>query len=285
LDKYNSTEYRAISRNENCLFAIHELCLQSIQSLRSSEVRNGILCYPNLLIPFYPLFFAVGSTTETCEATEFTVKPVLGAIIMKTTTGPKFVADLAWSCLNTICNSIIPLDNLCICFASFGDTRSPLVFHTITILLSKCIERLTLPSSNTSATLLSTCIPVLYSGLSCKKADGKTAARSALAHVQKIFFQIEDIFPETRRGSRVESPESKASPEEDDEQVIVEGVSVEYGSFEMYLDARKCAEVRREIQKLVAGSNSAPCSNPGVKSSPIRAKLSTNRADLEVGRK
>jgi hypothetical protein len=176
--------------------ALFELALLSINSLRSAEVRNAIFSILNLLVKCnLPNSYPTSSSSR-----------AFGALLGRTASSPKFLSDLALSAVNQICDSLPPVLAIQHILLNIH-LKHATIFNNMILLLNKTTMKLDktqiaesspiLPVNDAggadklgeeavgdqSGTLLSQLIVALYDGLSSKKAEGKIAARLALAFI------------------------------------------------------------------------------------------------------
>lgn len=156
--------------------SVVDIMIEATASLRSCVIRNGLLCMRRFLRYFNTL-------VDASECIELTVK-IVGALLNRTTNGPKFICETANEILVIAAvEKQVPVLTFFKGLLPYVTHRSPEVSSKAIILSTKCVQAM---DNLTSAAALSGTqqyrdpLKIAAIGLTTRLAKGKEAAKDAL---------------------------------------------------------------------------------------------------------
>jgi hypothetical protein len=155
----------------NVDFQLHiELMLSSLDSLRSSEVRNGLAACRLLLCKLYN------------SLTMAQINAICTALTNRSASGPKFIILEAVEALEAISNALPPLTMIESLLNSIHNKNADVANRSI-VMISKKFLLCAIDIIN-NETILPNVIKALSVGLSSKRSSGRQFSKEALIHLR-----------------------------------------------------------------------------------------------------
>lgn len=148
------------------------LVYEAVNSLRSVEVRNGIMAMETLLITHHLIL------------DELEVSNCMVSLVQKSSSGPKFLSELAFTSICKIIQSI-PCSIAVATIAPMVTNKNFSIAGQSAIILSKCVDTFTIDIEHYETTLTKL-LTALSQGLKSKKTDAKVACKAALLRLIEI---------------------------------------------------------------------------------------------------
>lgn len=167
LNKFHSSDV-----HESVYLSIQSVIIAALCSLRSVEVRCAVLGLQSLLTNSYTLL------------TQKDITDNILALLNRSCTGPKFLCELSYAALVSICSSIPPELSINSLLESYDNLKNAQSATYALIIMSDCTQLLV--GSNTAHLFLLPALIHLFSdkGMSSKKAEGRNASKNALLFIK-----------------------------------------------------------------------------------------------------
>eukprot|EP01038_Epipyxis_sp_PR26KG_P010532 gene10532-14149_t len=180
-----------LTNNNQAKSQVLNLVIETVSSLRSSTVKNGLCCLQSLL--------------KNCEVAINleNSSQIVQSLLLRTSSGPKFICELASDLLNESVSIINPLLFIQSVMPYLNHRNAEITSRSF-CLISKCIkqikfEELQLDNEEVFYNNLADPVRSLSLGLKCKLAKGRESSKDGLKYLIKtigrdVFFKIAEQY-------------------------------------------------------------------------------------------
>lgn len=176
--QYNHNDSKVDNENP-LMITITDASVDAIQSLRSSTVRNGVLCARAIINSYFKLQWSEGQLLR-----------IVIELVNRTTVGPRFICEQAGEVLAAMITILPPLLSIQLLVPSIGHKNADACSKVYSLIAESSLK-LTEIVYQPLSLLPSTCtinklIDALSKGLNAKRPQARDLCRKAFRHIQVI---------------------------------------------------------------------------------------------------
>jgi len=174
----NSNSNSNDNNQNSFMITLTDATVDALQSLRSSTVRNGLLCARSIIKNYSKIPW---SDTQ--------LQRIVTDLVNRTTVGPRFICEQAGEVLTNLTTSLPPLTSILILVPSIGHKNADACSKVYSLIAESSLQLNEIVYEPSSSLSSSTCImkklvDSLSKGLNAKRPQARDLCRKAFRHIQ-----------------------------------------------------------------------------------------------------